>query len=111
MEVGEAFFRYVIDIDTSKFNAQGDMPVTRNKSNAISERLDPVYKFLRDDYIAIKKDIKIAVGELSKQYAAYCQGIDKKPKSRINFCAKLRDVQIEFKKSNGTNTYHVTYDN
>ena len=50
-EVGEAFYAMLYEIDITDFHEERDMPMTENKLNAISDRLCPTYKFLKDKYI------------------------------------------------------------
>lgn len=101
--VGEALFSYFLEIDTTNFNAQ-QMPDTQSKLNAIAERLDPVYKFLKECYILRNTGIKLSVGELYQQYVQY-SSLDKKVYSKFKFNEKLREVQIEYKKNDRSNFY------
>ena len=71
--VGEALFNYLIEIDTSKFQAQRDMPVTQGKLDAIVEYLEPVFQFLKEEYVLPKKGInRVTLEQLYKDYTVFC---------------------------------------
>ena len=61
-EVEEAFFAYLMRIDTTNFNSQS-FPLTQNKQDAIAKRLDPVYQFLKQAFIIEEEGIKTTVTE------------------------------------------------
>jgi hypothetical protein len=110
-EVGEALFAYFISIDTSNFGGQKDMPETRGQRNAVVARLDSVHEFLKQKYILKRKAIvKKDVGELFEEYTTFMIGKDKKPHSKFDFTAKMREIQCDYYKSNGKNKYDVSYD-
>lgn len=107
-EVGEAFFHYLLEVDTSKYNAQMDMPETQNKLAAIADRLEVVYQFLKFDYILAGKGIDCRVTELYALYQSFCKERDSNPLSNHKFYAKLREIQIEYKKIGGIHMYRVS---
>jgi hypothetical protein len=109
-ETGEAFFSYLLEVDISTFNAQKDMPVTQGKLDAIADRLDFVFRYLKDEYILKKKDIKMELKEFYTNYEEYCRVHDKKPVTKIKFSQKLLEVSITHKKSNGQCKYKISYD-
>ncbi len=113
-EVGEAFFAYMLEVDTAKFNAQRDMPETQNKLNAIAERLPPEIKFLKEEYILNlvngKRNIKCTARELYNEYANYCLDNGVKPLQFTKFTTKLQEINIEYKKSHGVYKFNVTYE-
>ena len=47
LEVGEAFYSYMMSIDITNYYAQKCFPDTENKLLAIANQLDPVEKFLK----------------------------------------------------------------
>eukprot|EP01040_Poterioochromonas_malhamensis_P006082 gene6082-6544_t len=46
VEVGEAFYNYLMEIDTKDFNSL-EMPLTESKKDAIADLLSPLEKFLK----------------------------------------------------------------
>lgn len=66
-EVGEAFYHYILTIDTDKFNPQA-FPITQNKKDSVSKRLDNVYKFLKDEYVLKRLDIDRSANDLYEDY-------------------------------------------
>lgn len=108
-ETGEAFFAYCLERDLTNYRPQ-TMPETRNKLDAIADRLDSVYKFLKFEYILRRQGInRVKVDDLYENYKDYC-GSDKFKYTKTKFCQKLREIQVEYTKSNGDNYYFVTYD-
>ena len=65
-EVGHAFFCYLYEIDTTKFQSM-DMPVTSAKKDLCAELLQPIEKFLKFGFLLrgmsinmkVKKHLKI----------------------------------------------------
>jgi hypothetical protein len=108
MEVGEAFFSYLLEIDTQKFNSQADMPVTDNKKNAIADNLDCAFKYIKYEYILKRRDINLKVDEFYQGYIEYCRQSGKKALTKIKFCKKLGEYQINYRKSNGHNYFKYT---
>lgn len=106
-DVGEAFFSYCLEIDTTHFKPQ-DMPTSIGKRNAIAERLDTVYEFLKQEFILKRKGISMQVNDLYDLYHTFCVDSCKKVLGKIKFCTKLRDVQIEYRPSNGKNVFVYT---
>lgn len=109
-QVGHAFYNYLLEIDISNFNCQRDMPETQNKNDAIVERLDPVYQFLKHKYILKQASIYCTVQELHDKYSSFCSEVTKKALTKIGFCKKLSEIQINYYKSNGRNMFKVTYE-
>lgn len=107
IQVGEAFFSYLNSIDLSDFNAQKDMPQTKLKLDAIADRLDYVYRFIKDMFIFQKKEINHTVKDLYDEYLYYMKLNDKKPCVKTQFCKKMRDVDFNYYASHGINKYHI----
>lgn len=107
-KVGEAFFQYLYNIDTTNFNPQ-KYPLTKNKLDSYAKRLDSVYQFLKNSYIASKRNIYASVQDLYEEYKC---NIDttKKPYNLQDFNKKLSEVNIIYYKSNNTNKYKVSYE-
>jgi len=108
-EVGEAFYALMMNTEIDSFNAQKDMPVTQNKLNAIAERLCVEYKFLKDQYIFRKRDITGLARDLYNEYAGYCAEQPYKPLQYTKFTTKLKEVNIDFRKSGGVYKYNMKY--
>ncbi len=103
-KVGEAFYSYCLEIDTKGFIPQ-NMPTSIGKLNAIAERLDFVYQFLKDEFVLQEKGMRMTVNELHDLYKSYCVDNCKKALGKIKFCTKLKEIQIEYRPSNGKNIY------
>ena len=108
-EVGEAFHAFLTEINTNNFYAQ-DFPETKNKLDVIADRLDLVYKFLKEEYILKNKGIKETLKYLYDAYTLFCSNNDRKPITKIKFSNKLSDVKIESKKSHGQIVYKITFE-
>ena len=96
-EVGEAFFNYLLEIDTKGFVAITCMPETKAKQDAIADRLPIEYKYLKDTYILTETNLNGTVDDIYTEYSNYCEDIEKKPLTKIKFCQKLRqNLNIDF---------------
>jgi len=73
-EVGEAFYNYLLTIDTTKFYAQ-DFPMTEAKKNAKVERLHSVYQYVKEEKI-LKNTV--LCGRLTVIYDKYVEFCEKK---------------------------------
>lgn len=107
--VGKCFYDYLLTIDVSNFDSQGDMPLTRNKIDVFSESLPLEYKFLKHTYIFKNTSVNKTVDELYKEYMSFCCEMDKKPKGKIKFTKKLREINIDYKSTNGSNKYRISH--
>ena len=107
--IGEAFYSYMMEINTENFNAQKDMPETRNKLNAIASRLDSIYLFLKENYILKRKGIKAKTSILYSQYKQYCLMNERKPIGKHEFFNKLHEINIDYKKTDGFHKFIVQY--
>jgi len=110
-EVGEAYFNYLLSINTDGFYSQNDMPETENKKIAKVELLCNEFKFIKDEYILGNSKIeKASVTEVYNKYTEYC--VDKRMQAltKIKFNAKLKELGIEYYKSNDKNIYKITKD-
>jgi hypothetical protein len=105
-EVGFALYCYFSEIDTKSFKPQ-QFPITKNKLNSISKRLDSVYLFLKERYILENKSIYERLKELYLFYKEYCISINKRPCGKTDFTSKLSEIQINHYWSNGYNRYKV----
>ena len=107
-EVGAAFYNYLLEIDTTGFNSQKDMPLNKKKADAIADHLDFTFRFLKENYILRQKDVLSTVSDLFTEYLGYMQSIDKKPLSKIQFNSKLRSININYYKSHGILKFKVS---
>jgi len=106
--VGEALYNFFMEVDTTDYNAQKDMPETDNKLAAIADRLDIVYKFIKDTYILARKGIDCKVTELYTAYCEYCSDNGQKALSNHKFYARLREICIDYKKIHGSHIFRYT---
>ena len=110
-EVGECFYSYMQSLDTENYYAQRDFPETENKTIARVKLLDPVYKFIKHEYILRKKPIlKIKPKDLYDLFLNFCQvnKIDRKI-GYIDFKITLETVNIKVRKIS-VNIYKETYE-
>ena len=111
MEVGEAFYAYLLSIDVSKYNAQRDFPITEEKKNVISQLLPSPYKFLKTFLVSKIEIGSIKPKELYNQYIDFCSNDDRiKPIQFYQFIEKLKDIQIVSVKKSGNISYTITLD-
>lgn len=109
-EVGHAFYCYLLEVDLTGYNAQR-YPTTQSKLDAFAKRLDIISKFLKHEYVLKRKPIdRVLVGNFYEHYCGYCRTLAIKPKNKIDFNKSLKDLGIEYKKSNGNNYYTVSID-
>jgi hypothetical protein len=109
--VGEAYYNYLLSIDTSKFESQRDMPLTNNKIDSLANNLCHEYKFLKTEFILKKKNINHTLTELFTLYNEYINKNLKnyKTSSNIHFRQKLSEIGIESRKSNGKRLYKKSW--
>ena len=100
-QVGEAFFQILHKIDVTGFNPQV-FPLTQSKLESIVSRLDPVSKFLKDEYILKKFSISCSCADLYNQYIYTYRG---KQMSAIAFHRKLSELGF-VKKRRGTKWHY-----
>jgi hypothetical protein len=105
-EVGEAFFHYIYKINTDNFNPQS-FPLTDNKLDSLSKRLDNVYKFLKEEYILSYLKVESSISDLYAEYKAYCSRINIKGSSKEDFHKKLTEIGIKRIKKNNKLHYDI----
>jgi len=108
-DVGNALYSYFYEIDTNNYQAQ-QYPITENKLNSISKRLDFVYQYIKEEYIMTNKDIKTRLSDIYDDYKFWCVRSQKKACQKTDFVSKLKEIQIYHKKSNGYLVYNVKLD-
>ena len=70
-DVGQAFYLYMMERDTTKFNPQNFVE-TQAKKIAQSDRLHSLFKFIKFNYILPGHDLKATTKELYEDYLKYC---------------------------------------
>lgn len=108
-EIGEAFYSRMMEVDTTDFRAQRDMPQTKEKLNQIVARLDSVFLFLKEEYILKRKNIKAKTSTLFKEYETFCHTEGQKSCGKTEFYNKLEAVGITYRKSDGFHKYIIDY--
>ena len=98
----------MMERDTAKFNPQNFIE-TQAKKIAQSERLHPLFKFLKFNYILDGKDLCCLTKDLYEEYLKYASLIDTSTKLTKNkMIALFREHGIDYKTSNGKMTYNLT---
>ena len=108
-DVGNALYSYFYEIDTNNYHPQ-DYPITENKLNSISKRLDYTYQYIKEEFILINKDLKSKLSDLYDEFSAWCIRNSKKPCQKTDFVSKLKEIQLYHKKSNGYLVYNYKLD-
>jgi hypothetical protein len=106
-DVGSAFYNRLIEMNTDEFYAQ-NFPETEAKNDAIVERLDYVYRFLKDTYILKNESLNGTVKEVYEEYVQYMKNINKTYLSKYKFSSKLKEINIDHYKSDSNNKYKVS---
>ena len=107
-EVGSALYSYFREINTEKFHPQ-DFPMTNNKLNSVSKRLNIVYMFIKDNYVLKTKDIECKLTDLYEDFTTYCIENNKKHCCKTDFTSRLSEIQINYYKTGGYNCYKVKH--
>jgi hypothetical protein len=109
IEVGNALFNYFLQVDTSKFSPQRDMPMTTNKLDAIINNLPIEIQFLKDFILFNNNDGIYKPDELYEKFLVYLMEIDyKRTKNKIKFIRGLRENGINFETGHArVNHYHL----
>lgn len=103
-KIGEAFYCYLMDRDIKNFNSL-NFPLTQTKNDKKAERLHNLYEFIKFHYILRNKSILSTVGEFYDHYKTYCNG---KAETKITMNKMLKNININYYKSNGYNKYKVS---
>ena len=105
-EVGKAFYYILMQIDLTGFNPQ-DFPLTQSKIESIVTRLDPVSKFLKEEYILRKLFIDCKCAYLYEQYTYQYKG---KPLSAIAFHRRMGELGLNKRRRTNTQYYVISLD-
>lgn len=109
-EVGEAYYNYLLSIDTKGWIGQ-NFPDTNNKLTAIVELMCLEHKFLKYEYILKKKGLnRISPKKLYEEYQKYCSNQGKQAISFHKFPSKLKEVGIDYRASGGYNIYVLSWE-
>ena len=103
--VGEAFYNYMIEVDTNDFYPQ-KYPMTKNKLISHIKRLPKEYEFIKQNYILKSLGIKCTPKVLYNEYKEFCS----KPIVKGEFMTKLSNVGICDKKTSGNNYYKYSFE-
>ena len=103
LNVGEAFYSYLLSLNVDDFVAQRDFPLTENKKNAISQLLPTPFKFLKEKLLKKVEIGRIKPKELYFEYKNFCELENTKPLDVSKFYEKLTEIQIVSKKTSGLN--------
>jgi hypothetical protein len=107
-EVGHAFYNYLIEmIDVKGFKPQ-NFPMTDNKIDSFAKRLESHENFIKHHYVLQKLGIQCSVQELYDDYVEFCKKEQRTAFKKIEFGAKLKELGIEYYKTNGHNKYKVS---
>ena len=106
-EVGEAFYNYLLSIDTSKFYSQ-KFPITKAKIEAKIKSLPLTYQFIKDIYILKNQDMKIKRTELYLEFIDYVKIHNKISIHKCDFYKILEDINIKSFKTDGVEKYKIT---
>jgi len=108
-DVGHAFYMYLKELDISDFNCRV-FEATKTKTDALTDLLNNVYKFLKFNYVLCDKDILLTSKELYNVYIDYCNKTSNKEFKKRKFISLLREVDIEYRTSNGKCIYNISID-
>jgi len=107
MEVGEAYFNYLLSIDTEGFYAQ-DMPETKRKRDAIVSLLSPEARFLKEEYLLKNRNLdRTKTSAVYANYREFCLSNSLTPKNDKNFFAEMRNFGLNHKAGGGYNWFAV----
>ena len=96
LQVGEAFFSYMMSIDNTNFYGQQDFPVTENALLSKVNQLHPVKKFLKYEYILKNKSIeKVKPKDFHDEYCLYCNKNMTKFLKKDYFIKALDEMNIK----------------
>jgi len=108
-KVGEAFYCYLLEMDTEKFNSQV-YPNTLNKLDSFAQRAHNVYQYLKDEYVLNKKNLYGTVDDIHSEYKLYCGTKGFKVHHKIDFNKKMKEINILHYVSSSKNKYKVPYE-
>ena len=108
MDVGAAFYAFMMEVDLTNYNAQ-EYPSTKSKTDAHVKRLDSVSRFVKEKYVLNNVGIeRITVGDLHEEYCDYAKSLGVRIFGKIDFTGSLKNMGIEYYKSGSFNYYKAT---
>ena len=104
-EVGQAFYCYLMEIDTDGFKSQ-KYPITQSKKDSIVKRLDTVQLFLKEEFIMKRQPIKHSLSDLFQIYDDFVS---------TNLIKGVKIIKIDFNKKMKEQGFepmgkHIIYD-
>ena len=108
-DVGHALFCFLKEIDTSKFNSLS-IPDTKAKLDLCADLMTPVEKFLKSVYVLNERGINCKVKTIHQKYSDYCTAKKINEISIQKFSNAMRELNINYKKTNGYNVYKISYE-
>jgi hypothetical protein len=109
LEVGEAYFNFLCEVDVTKFKAQNDFPTTQRKLESIASCMSNELKFLKDTIILPKTTYIGKPIEFYHRYVEYSLSKGKKAFDKNNFYQFLRDHNLKPYGCNGYDKYKILY--
>ena len=111
--VGHAFYCRMLEHDTENYNSQA-FPESTIKDEINIDRLHNVFKFIKFAFIYKQKDLSMTVKELYDAYLDYCYVTAKVEEKymvkKSQMLAKLREVDINYKSSNGKTVFRCPHE-
>ena len=107
IEIGEAFFSYLMAIDVTNFYSQ-KFPETVAKQNAKIRSLPTAYQFIKDCYVLKQTMMTIKNTQLYDEYVDYVNVHRKPTQAKIDFYDMLSKIGIVSKKPCGFQKYKVS---
>jgi hypothetical protein len=104
-EVANAFYSYMLEYDTTGFNAQ-DYPITKSKLDSFQKRIEPIYEFIKDKYILQDNQFNILATDLFNDFWYKVADTQKKKYPRAKLREILEIVGIVYKKQKNGNFYY-----
>ena len=93
--VGEAFYSYLHEINTTNFYAQR-FPLTQSKKDAYVKRLHSVESFLKDSYILLKLPVNNSLAVIFNEYKSYCESNGIRSVNKIDFNKKMSELGFKY---------------
>lgn len=109
-DVGHALFCKFYESVGNNFNAQKEMPITDNKLDAICDRLNGAYQFIKEYFVLTRTPLKVTLKSLYDNYVFFCNQKELTELTKPKFNKKLKDIGIVCKKSNGVFRFNTEYD-
>lgn len=105
--IGKAFYLYLMDIDLTGFNS-AHFPILQAKTESISERLHPLFKMIKFNWVIPAKPLQCSVKELYDHWTDYAVKINTKMTvTKHNMTALLREIGINYITSNSKTKFNI----